>query len=98
MQVQKGYPHRACRIAVDAVAVGAKRSIHTVDTVIWVVGTTAFRAKRSIHAVGHAADAVDTVDTVEAVGVGSKKVNLCSGHSKYGWWGKLLLVQKGKAI
>ena len=61
LQVQKGYPHRACRIAVDAVAVGAKRSIHTVDTVIWVVGTTAFRAKRSIHAVGHAADAVDTV-------------------------------------
>ena len=28
--------------------------------------------------------------------VGSKKVNLLSGLSKYVWWGQLPLVQKGQ--
>ena len=31
-----------------------------------------------------------------AVGVSAKKVNSHSGHSKYGWWGPLSLVQKGE--
>ena len=33
--MQKVYPHRACRVAmdtVDTVGVGAKRSTHTVDS------------------------------------------------------------------
>ena len=61
--MQKGYPCRACRVAmdtVDTVGVGAKRSTHTVSQQIWVVGTITFSAKRSTHA----------VDTVDAVNMG----------------------------